>query len=1051
MRKLMALMVIGACGVASARTVALWPLESDASGKPDCRCVIDSTNDFAYVSTNTWVAPQDVGWTLPPNPDAALHAWTPLNRSALKVNIKDRDASNRPNGFLFNNKVGDYTARDRTFTVEGYLKLYDLPARDQWSIVMVGFDDNNDSSQRWTLSFRHRKDDDYAGTWILWANGGSGDTVLHKYESEEASYAITNTWMHIALVHRPTDGSHDNWKLYLDGALVGETTQGRYTSGPNAHRLSLGGRQSGNMLPAYFDYWRLSDECLEPSQFLNAGENAGTTIGNQTVAYWPLGVTKGGGVDGRDAVGESPLTGGAGFQNMSSFRACRAGASEDCAFPGNPPNPTVTLQNGNAGSLQGAAMGANIQTDGAMLNLSQDFTVEGWFAPRTCERPTKDPNQQSVCYLFGTHPDGGKGWNLEYRAYGESNVSFVIYCLDQAGVLVNNVKVSGDFDMANWYETWRHVALTYDADGGDAGHGRWTLFIDGVRTGSYDNPRAVSAITDSRPFCPGGRGNVADRSFQGKVDCLRVCTAVLCPNQFMNAENGAAASNVYGLWPLNVSNGVDLDLRDVSGNGHHFMDLDSVVSKQHVTAVPGDAPVITNPDPTPNFRGDRTKVNGCTGFRKTSGTDQHRSCLVTGSSLVTETVRGLRDFTFECYYKRDNEKTSGQENLFVICNGANGRARVFRRVDSGYNGLYVWEQHNCSTALADTLIPGTSDSDLKANTWYHIAVVHTMQVVEGVSKTVWDVYVDGVLKGSASQTAKNSSDSCTGLAIGGRWFSDNNSVNGNLSSVRLSKGALAPEDFLCASPKVPAETAQSVYWPIDATGTALESLVATGLPLAVEGTSAAQDEKAVSSIPNSAVLTNEVTGTARRNFGSYAFGAAGALKADMVGVMLSLTRPVTVEGWLKWTPGEGTADEDLIVAGNPDGHGVRIFIDRSGAAPRLKVKARGLWPCTPWVDTAFNVDLAALAGVWTHLAVVYDPTDFEGSWSLFVDGRQVGEKIYNFYYPSTTDAFRVADFRLGSTRHPLSGAVDMWRVTTGVLEPAELLYAKPRGLVIYVR
>lgn len=1038
-------MAIGACGAVSARTVALWPMESDASGKPDCRCVIDSTNDLVYVATNTWVVPQDVGWTLPPNPDAALHAWTPLNRSALKVNIKDRDASNRPNGFLFNNKVGDYIARNRTFTIEGYLKLYDLPARDQWSIVMVGFDDNNDSSQRWTLSFRHRKDDAYAGTWILWANGGSGDTVLHKYDSEEASYAITNTWMHVALVHRPTDGSHDNWKLYLDGALVGETTQGSVTSDPRAHRLSLGGRTSGNMLPACLDYWRLSDECLEPSQFLHAGENAGTTIGNQTVAYWPLGVTKGGGVDGRDAVGESPLTSRS-FDGMDA--QTRVGASEDCAFTGNPPNPTVTLPNGNAGSLQGAATWGNLKIDGAMLNLGNDFTVEGWFAPRTCERPTKDPNQQSVCYLFGTH-GASWGWNLEYRAYGENNVSFVIYCVDEGGVtLVNNAKVSGSADLSGWYDAWKHVALTYDTDGGVNGFGRWTLYLDGVELGHYDNTRAAVPIVKPPSFIPGGRFERANYSFQGKMDCLRVCTAVLEPSQFMNAENGAAASNVYALWPLNVSNGATLDLRDVSGNNHHFLPRDSQFDKQQVAAVPGDAPVITNPDPTPNFRGDRTKVNGSTGFRKLSGTNQHRSYLITGSSQVIDAIKGRQNYTLECYYKRDVETTQGQECLFVVCNGQNARVRLFRKSD----GLYVWENMSAYPDLTDTKIPGTADSDLVANTWYHIALVHSMESINDVASVVWRVYVDGELKGTAMQKAKGSDDTGANLlTVGGRWWSDNNSVNGNLSSVRLSKGALAPEDFLCAPPKAPAETAQSVYWPIDATGTALESLVTTGLPLAAEGTAAAQSEKAVPSIPNFAVLTNEVTGTARRNFGSYAFGAAGALKADMVGVMLSLTRPVTVEGWLKWTPGEGTADEDLIVAGNPDGHGVRIFIDRSGAAPRLKVKARGLWPCTPWIDTAFNVDLATLAGVWTHVAVVYDPTDFEGSWSLFVDGKPLGEKIYNFYYPSTTDAFRVADFRLGSMLRPLSGAVDMWRVTTGALAPAELLFAKPRTLVIYVR
>lgn len=1045
--KVLFLFGLACTGVLSARTVALWPLEVTADGRFDGRCAIDSQNDLGAID-ESWRVDAGTGWALPPNPDASpLRIREALNSRGVAY------ANSATRGVICNDVTGRRLGRDRDFTIEGWFKLDALPEQDKFGVVVTAFNQTNDSKHRWTLTLRRRPSESYACTWILWANGGT-DTVFSAYESVEASEAaLLGKWIHLALVHTALKGRRDGWSLYLDGEKVGETLS--FPGGEESYvngSIDLFGRRTNtdNNLLGAFDYWRISDTCLEPSQFLNAGGGPGTRIGNDTVAYWPLDVTPNGGVDGRDAVGESPLTGGIGFLGMSSFRACRAGASEACAFAGNPPNPTVTLPDGNAGSLQGAATSANIQIDGAMLNLGGDFTVEGWFAPRTSDRPKKGGSEQSVCYLFGTRPDYGKGWNLEYRACGEKNVSFVIYCKDQTDVaLVDNATVSGSYDMANWYDRWHHVALTYDADGGAQGFGRWELFIDGTRTGGYDTTRAAEPVTDARPFCPGGRGNVAGRSFQGKMDCLRVCTAVLAPEQFMCTVNGTGATSVYGLWPLNVANGVDLDLRDVSGNGRHFANFDSQRARQQITPVPGEAPVITNPDSTPGFRGDRTKLHGSAGFRKLSGSNQHRSCLVTGSSLVLDALKGRENYTLECYYKRDAAATQWQECLFVVCNNANARVRIFRKAD----GLYVWENFGASPDLKDTQIPGTADSDLVAGVWYHIALVHTMETVDGVEKTMWRVYVDGVLKGTASQTAKVWVDTdFNALAVGGRWFSDNNSVNGNLSSVRLSRVALAPEDFLCAAPKLPAApTGTAAYWPLDASGAGLGNLAEPGLPLDVEGTAAPQDEKAVPSIPRTSALADLVTGAARRNGGSYALGSAGALRAETVGNALSLRTPFTVEGWLKWTPGAGTADEDLVVAGDPDGHGVRIFIDKSGATPRLKVKARGLWPCTPWIDTAFDADLSPFANTWTHVAVVYDSSDYTGSWTLYADGKPLGAKIYNFYHPSYTDAFAVTHLRLGSTSAPLSGVVDMWRVTMSALTPAEFLWDTPKGATIFIR
>lgn len=1037
------------CGWAQARTVALWPLDYDTNGSFDGRCAVDPRFDLAAVAANVANLRNDVQWNLPPNPDGARMAFQPVSRSS----VQGRHVSG--NGFLYNDAVGVHVRRDRDFTVEGWIRLHGLPASNEWAIVAAGADADYQSSSRWALSFRRRPTENYACSWIIWANGGS-DAVFAADADEATSFARTNAWLHVALVHAApqTGGGGDMWTLYLDGVQAGQTVSFPYDAGGDGATASfdLGGRRtsSDRNLAAGFDYWRISDVCLAPEQFLCAG-GAGTWVAaTPTVAYWPLGTTAAGGVDGRDAVGDSPLT--SGFGGMTPFRSCRMGASEASAFAGNPPNATVALADGNAGSLQGAQTGGCLMQDavGAGVDLSTSFTVEGWFAPRICERPVKGDWKEVVGCLFGTRHDYGKGWALQYRAKRVDDVQLDLYCVDQTGNLQNNVKMSGSLDLTGWYETWRHVALVYDAAGGAAGYGRWTLFIDGEEAGHVDNARAAEPVTDARAFILGGRADIAGVGFQGGMDCVRVAQAALAPAQFLNAGAGAeAATDVLALWPLNVENGVYLDLRDVSGKNNHFASRRWSYPMDHVAAVPDMAPVISNPDASPAFRGDPARVDGCALFRDVDGSNQHQSCLATGSPTVTDAVRGGRDFTFECYYRRTCAATDGQECFFVVGNDYNGTVsvRFFRTAE----GFKIWESLNGD--LADTLVPGTSDDDLPPGTWHHVALVHTVEDVDGARKTVWRVYVDGALKGSASAARNANTGTGSSVLVGGRWYRELNSVNGCLSSARLSRKALAPEAFLCA-PRAAAGAALPAtagYWPLDAAaGAGLANLADAAYPLVAEGTAAAQDAAACAAIPNASALTNLVTGAARRNQGSYALGTAGALVAENVGFALSLRRPFTLEGWLKW---EEAAGEQVLAAAGLEGAtaGVDLVLDATGASPRLRVAARGAWPCTPFVDAAFDADLAPCVGAWAHLAVVYDPGDGAGSWTLFVDGARKGGKVRNFYPPTTVDYFPCGDLRIGSTDRPLLGAVDLWRLTEGALAAEDLLWAKPKGLVILVR
>ena len=1029
-------------GIASARTVALWPLEATETGAFDGRCVIDSRNDLSV--RNFALVDSDLGWNLPPRPDAAPHAWNPVNAKALRQ-VAVADAGN---GFLDNNETGIYVARDRDFTLEGWIKILDLPARDQWACLAGGFNDNS-SKNRWTLSLRRRSNENYACSWIIWAQGGS-DKVAYAYPSEEASFDITNTWMHVALTHKAYVSGQDTWTVFINGVQVGSSVQqsGAVPTSYETPRFDLGARRTAsNPISAIFDYWRLSDKILAPSEFLCAGGTGTTIAPSRTVAYWPLEATADGGVDGRDAVGDAPLT--SGFQDTTA-RYNRMSPSDACAFTGNPPNATVTLPNGNAGSLQGTRTSGCLRQDalGALLNMSADFTVEGWFAPRLCERTNKSANDYAA-YLFGTRPDRNQGWVLAYRPKSATDILFDLYCIDSSGVFRNNVKLSGSYPVAQWYETWHHLALVYDADGGTNGYGLWSFYIDGVLVGETGNPRQVVPVTSTRVFILGGRAEEAEQSFQGGIDCVRVSQAALRPTQFLCATEGAeAATDVLALWPLNVEGGAYLDLRDVSGNNNHLANRDGNLYRQKATGdltTPG--PVIRNPDRSPNFRGSRTKTKGSVRFRDPDAAqDMDRAYLATGNTAVTSALRGGRDSTFEFYYMRRPHAKSinsdSQEVFLTLADGQSGSVRFFRTPD----GFYIWENRNGT--VNDTRYPGTADADLAVNTWYHVALVHAIEMQDGVKKTVWRLYVDGALKGTVSANSNDSDLMRPTVLIGGRSFRDRNGVLGNLSSMRVSSAALDPSEFLCAEPSEPLpsdEPASLTYWPIDTGTDGLANRLDAEGALLTKGTVTAQDDNALGKIPNADALP-EVTGAARRNSGSYAL-ANGALVAPGLGHRLSFTSAFTVEGWVKW-PTTGSGTEDLISVGEVDsGKGLRVSLDRMGTKPVLRVFARAIWPSTPIVDAAFDADLTNLLGEWVHIAVTYDPCEGTGTWTLYADGEKLGNSVANFWRANGTDYFRDGDFRIGSA----TAAVDMWRVSSGVWDPKKFLWGLPKGTLLIMR
>ena len=325
-----------------------------------------------------------------------------------------------------------------------------------------------------------------------------------------------------------------------------------------------------------------------------------------TVSYWKLDRLPGaspemGLIDIRDSVGTASLDGG--VWESVSFKASKVRPSADCAFPGSPANPTVTLPNGNVGSFFGEGESSYMRRDnlGNSFPLTKSWTLEGWFRPERSGRVT----------TFGRQPLWGsfqtRGWKCFLAQNGQSWFIEVL-AKNETGVIVS-AALSGD--LSDWCD-WRHAALVYDSTDGN---GRWDFYLDGIlQKSAFNDVRPSGQTCDSR-FCLAGDSSTGE-TFQGLVDCVRLSEGALSPQQFMCAADGTSVSSVLALWPLNADNGAYFDGTDVSGNGWHLLSARETVYRASSSL---ERPVISNPDATPGFRGSRKKLLGSAAFCSQTG------------------------------------------------------------------------------------------------------------------------------------------------------------------------------------------------------------------------------------------------------------------------------------------------------------------------------------------------------------------------------------------------------------------------------------------------
>jgi hypothetical protein len=1009
-----------------AETVALWKLDYEANGSAlNARCLLDPTNDLGLNGTG-WNGTAVDGWaTLPPNPDTTgglLASPTNMNAVGLTAN------STPPNTSLTNCAVSARVNVTSSFTVEGWVFRVNNPAGTFWH-YLVG--NHLGGPGRWILSLRN------GGTnWILYVDSQIGDKPF-PVQNDPAS---TNVWRHIALTYNRDAGSAQQgvWELFVNSQSHGTLTNSSRPStiSPSDSVFSLGGRpNSNNAGNAKLDYWRVSDTVLSTNDFLNAGAVQPVTESlPRTIAYWRLDGAADGPMETGDFVGSARLSGNLDLTNHTS--TIRPATLQ--AFEGQPPNSAPALPDGNAGSVYAQASGACLQTPnlGAQLEVTNSFTVEGWLNPQ------RRDYSSDLQYIANTRINT-KGWAFALKKQGDATWKFVIYAEDDAGTLAGDAPLSGD--LSAWSDAWRHVALVYDASAGTLTQGVWSCYLNGVLQGSVTNAHAVSGNSASSYFHLSGRVSTGS-TFCGYLDCWRVCKAALTPSQFLNATAGASpATDVLALWPLESSDGVYLDVGDRVG-AYSFNT--PVAATYKVTASAGQAAVpVPNPDASAAFKGDPALNAGSVVFNTPANTAP-RAYLSTTDAAIKETLCLTNSFTWEGWFYR-TLNPGGWQILFAsgsAPNYASGGMNINLTYRTNGYVLFV----GGSAGISDVAFGGTTD-DKTLNVWRHLALVYDVSVGNGI----WSLYIDGVLQGSLANASVPPRTVPGCVYVGGRPWSAN-SFYGAIDAVRLTKGVLAPSQFLnaAATPTAPAGPRTVAYWKLDSAAGALDVASQVEprfsfIPDAYAPAGSAAQFGRFVPVPDATV---GFVGDPRANAGSAAFGGTDYLRIQNLGYRAELDRAFTVEGWMLWSNQTATAVQTVAGTRFGSAYGWRLTLDKSGSTAAFRLFCQTPSQ-TPLAEAAFPYEASPLAGGWHHLALTYTPRRNDtGAWELFVDGASAGT-VVNRFYPGVSHQSHW--FTLGGQAggaEAFNGLFDCWRVSEGALTPEQFLYlGYGKGTMILIR
>lgn len=738
-----------------AKTVALWPLDTEQATWLNARCLVEPGHNlsapFGSLSTNEAFA------ATVPNPDATANLLdNPTNNAGSA-----RMVSNR---YFHNSGLGWKVNLTNSFTVEGWYKAVAEPTPTDWQ-YLVGPRGSNTGG--WMLSLRS-----IGGQvqFSLYVRNGDATVLVNDHFFSGADLTGDRAWRHLALTYA-RDTANGVWSLFLDGAAVGSVTNSAAPLTQGHGNFYLGGR-ADHAINGFLDTWRVSDTVLAPEQMLNHPVEAPpATVLPKTVAYWRLD-SQNGTLNLKSFVNSAytlAAQGAAPLATNAHFAGTLPNSDKSADFIGNART--------NSGSVcyDSAAASRYLRAPnlGYKVDLTNSFTVEGWV------RRTVNPGA-NFYYVAGAR-DGGTGWMLSLRS-DNGSIRYHLHANRGIGTSLDayfpNGNVTADFG-------WQHLALTYDCT--LAGRGVWEFFVNGASSGALTNLALPTVSHNYSAFNLAGRPAGAN-TFLGLLDCWRVTDAVLTPAQFLNADvDRPIVPKTLAYWKLDSAGGT-ADLASSVDTRFGLFGANGGATATNIQA----RLRIPNPDASPDFIGNPTNHSGAVFFRA-PGVEPNSRCAY--ASYLGLRVDPVNSFTTEGWLRLHDEATT---NVFFFVTG-NRRASNGWMLTLRYDALAEKTKFHLFAQSPDGLfierfydaadVTGQRD-------WKHVALVHDRA---GADLGTWELFLDGTSQGTLTnnvfaRVAYPSIDYELGGRIGGGVGSD--STPGCFDAWRVVDQPLTPAQFL---------------------------------------------------------------------------------------------------------------------------------------------------------------------------------------------------------------------------------------------------------------
>ena len=680
--------------------------------------------------------------------------------------------------------------------------------------------------------------------------------------------------------------------------------------------------------------------------------------------------------------------------------------------------------------------------DGAMLEIPNDpalrpssFTVEMFV------RPDLD---QSNWEMLACQPHSTTtnlfGWGINfYKPADNSYLSFQLNFVDTAGVKHEH-GVVGNALLDN---KWHHIALTVKPQSGDPSKINIKFYIDYVRVYYYDAPYGI-VLPDSAG-CPVqiGGTTMAGQHFAGEIGEFRFSNKELDLGEFLRPHNAAIDKDVVLYYDFEEDNAYEgaFCATNAFANKASPILRGSLATRTFDTKgtlpkIDGEAASdsrirqsMKNCDWTDNTA---SLYNGYEGDQRY---DNYLYCELPSSVSLADT-----NFTVEMFCKTD-----GSVNWWTPVFRDNGDQVWIGGAEDGnkFIGRVTLDDNTTLMRVNDTV-------SLNDGKWHHIALVR-----EGTALTL---YRDK--KVAASTTLTSSSLK----AIGNRWHfiggptAGNNDFNGWLDSVRVTRRALGPEEFLTSQRYPEGRTIAHLKFD-DGTANAADSGGAL-FKGEISGSTFSDD------VPGYKILDGEGgVVLSKPDLASLSLPSTSAtvrwsdwddlyyLRKDTNGVERTSG---TVELWVKGSVKKTFAailDAKMTANGayNDNLHIWRLGYDASNGG-KPSVLFRYLKTDGTRDNQRLTFDKEVTDGKWHHWAFTFQPNASESTKSdiaFYLDHDQLGTVQTLPGRVAYDDTLR---FAIGEGGSSFTGLIDEVRISDCVLAPAQFLRAEKKpGLTIIVR